>query len=156
MTGRPAYLSRVLVALPLVLLLAVPCSGLAAQSVIISGDPGSLDIGTASAGAPLDPASDATTTYTVTTSAAGQRIVARLDAPMPRGVTLTIELTAPTGAASAGEVTLSTVDQTVVGDIPSAGSYSSLAITYRLSAATSAGPVATAARSVIFTVVSGT
>jgi hypothetical protein len=156
MPARSASSSRLIFALSFGLLLAIPGSRLAAQSVTLSGDPGSLAIGTATAGAPLDPVSDATTTYTVATSAAGQQIVARLDAPMPGGVTLSITLTAPTGAVSMGEVTLSTVDQTVVGSIPAAGTYAGLAITYQLSSATSAGPVATAARSVVFTVVSGT
>lgn len=156
MPAPPVSPWRLLVALSFGLLVAVPCSRLAAQAVTLSGDPGSLAIVTATAGAPLDPVSDATTTYTVTISAPGQEIVARLDAPLPNGVTLAITLTAPTGAVSIGEVTLSTVDQTVVGSIPAAGTYAGLAISYQLSAGTSAGPLATSARSVVFTVVSGT
>jgi hypothetical protein len=58
-------------------------------------------------------------------------------------------------AANAGEITLSTVDQTVVGSIPSAGTYAGLAITYRLAAATAAGPVPTTVRTVVLTVVPG-
>ncbi|HEX6964673.1 MAG TPA: hypothetical protein VF166_02665 [Gemmatimonadaceae bacterium] len=142
-------------ALSLALLILVPCASLAAQTIAVSGDPGPLTVGTATPGAPLDPASDASTTYTVTTTAPGQKIVARLDAPMPAGVTLSILLTAPGGAASAGEVVLSTIDQTVVGSIPTPDSYAGLTITYRLKASTSAGSIPTTAGSVVLTVVPG-
>lgn len=144
-----------LIALSLGILLAMPSARLWAQTVVVSGDPGMLTVGSATPGSPLDPASDASTTYTVTTTTAGQRIVARLDAPLPNGVTLTVSLTPPGGTANAGEVTLSTVDQTVVGSIQTAGTYSGLAITYRLVATTAVGPVPTAVRSVVFTVVPG-
>jgi len=51
-----------------------------AQSVVVSGDPGLLAVGTATAGLEPDPARDATTTYAVTTTAPNQKIMARLDA----------------------------------------------------------------------------
>jgi len=155
MSERQAHTSAVLIAVSLGILLAMPCHRLWAQTVTVSGDPGMLTVGSAPPGSPLDPASDASTTYTVTTTAAGQRIVARLDTPLPSGVTLTVSLTPPSGAANEGEITLSTVDQTVVGSIPAAGTYSGLAITYRLAAVTAAGPVPTTVRSVVLTVVPG-
>lgn len=136
------------------ILLVVPASQLDAQEITFSGDPGLLTIQFATAGYAPDPASDVSTAYTVTTIAPQQRIVARLDAPLPSGVSLTIALTPPVGVASTGDVVLSTVDQTVVASIPTAGTYSGLAVTYRLSASTAAGPVPTDVRSVVFTVVS--
>lgn len=152
---HPRARGSALSALSLALLLLAPRGALAAQTITVSGDSGPLTISTATPGAPLDPASDASTTYSVTTTASGQKIVARLDTPMPAGVTLSIMLTAPGGAASAGEVTLSTTDQTVVGSIPAPSTYAGLTITYRLTASTSAGPIPTTASAVLLTVVSG-
>lgn len=134
---------------------AIAAARLGAQSITVSGDPAVLTVRTATPGVEPDPVSDATTTYAVTTTSANQRIVARLDAPLPTGVTLTIQLAAPSGAASRGEVSLTTVDQEVVGPIPTPGTYTGLAIIYRHVATVKAGPVPTTARAVTITVVSG-
>ncbi|HEY2064777.1 MAG TPA: hypothetical protein VGG84_02385 [Gemmatimonadaceae bacterium] len=125
---------------------------LGAQTIATSGDPAALVVRSAVAGADLDPAVDAGTTYTVTTAAPNQRIVARLDAPLPPGVTITIRCAAPSGAASRGDVTLTSTDQEVVGPIPTIGTYSALAIVYKLSATVKAGAVPTTARSVTMSV----
>jgi hypothetical protein len=134
--------------------LAMP-SVVSAQSVAVSGDPAVLTVGTATAGREPDPARDAATTYTVTTTAANQKLVARLEAPLPAGVSLTIQLAAPSGATSRGQVALTTSDQEVVGPIPAPGSYAGLAIVYTHVATVSAGPLQPTARVVILTVTTG-
>lgn len=126
---------------------------LGAQTITMSGDPATLVVHTAVAGAELDPVSDAGTTYAVTTTAANQRIVARLDAPLPPGVTITMQCAAPNGAGSRGAVMLTTSDQEVVGPIAVPGTYSALGVVYTLTATLKAGPVQTTARSVTISVV---
>lgn len=126
-----------------------------AQTIAVSANPAVMTVSTATAGFEPDPVSDASTTYAVTTTAANQKIVARLDAPLPAGVTLTIQLAAPSGVVSRGQVPLTTLDQEVVGAIPSAGTYMGLAVVYRLAATVRAGPVPTTARTVTITVVAG-
>jgi hypothetical protein len=126
-----------------------------AQSVAVSGDPGALVVATATAGRQPDPARDASTTYAVTTTVANQKIVARLEAPLPVGVSLTIQLAAPPGATSRGQVALTTIDQELIGPIPTPGSYAGLAIVYTHTAAVSAGPIPVTGRLVILTVTGG-
>jgi hypothetical protein len=134
---------------------AITAARLGGQVVVVSGDPGPLTIHMATPGLEPDRVSDATTTYVVTTTGANQKIVARLDAPPPAGVTLTIQLTAPSGAASRGQVALSTLDQEVVGPIPTAGTYAGLAIVYTHSATVKAGPIPMTARAVTISIVAG-
>lgn len=127
----------------------------AAQTIAVSGDPGPVTVQTATAGSQPDPVSESTTTYSVTTTAPNQKIVARLESPMPNGVTLAVQLVAPPGASSLGAVTLTTTDQDVVGPIASPESAAGLTVKYVLSATVSAGPVATSTRTVIFSIVAG-
>jgi hypothetical protein len=132
---------------------AVGIARLGAQTVVVSGDPATLIVHAAAAGGELQPVTDAMTTYAVTTTSANQKIVARLDAPPPLGVTLMIQLAAPSGAASRGPVTLSVLDQEVVGPIPSPGTYAGLAIVYTHSASVKAGPIPMATRTVTISIV---
>jgi hypothetical protein len=141
-------------ALAVLAVLALPAV-MSAQAVVVSGDPGALIVSTAAAGLEPDAFHDATTTYAVTTSAPHQKITARLDAPLPAGVTLTIQLTPPPGATSRGAVALTTLDQELVGPIPTPGSYAGLAIVYAYSATVKAGPIPGTARVVVLSVVPG-
>src|SRR5262245_41129215 len=74
----------------------------------VSGNPAAMNITTATPGSAPSPVSDASTTYAITTNETNRKIVASLDANMPSGLTLAVALQAPTGATSAGSVTLST------------------------------------------------
>jgi hypothetical protein len=140
-------------ALTIALALSAFASKVSGQ-ITVSGNPGALTITSAAApGAGLQPASDASTTYSITTTAPNQKIVAHVNANLPAGVTLKLELAAPAGASSAGPVSLTTSDTEVVGAIPVAGTYPGLTITYTLSANVSAGVVATTPYSVVFSVV---
>jgi hypothetical protein len=129
---------------------------LGAQSVAVSGDPGLLSVHSATPGASLDPVSNAATTLAVTTTKPNQKIVARLDAPLPDGITLTIQLGAPDGSLSRGQVRLATTDQELVGGIPTTGTHPGLAIVYTLDATVGAGPLPATARTVVISVVDGT
>jgi hypothetical protein len=127
---------------------------LAGQTITVSGDPAVLVVHSAVAGLEPDPASEAASTYAVTTTAVNQRIVARLDAPLPDGVALTVRLAAPTGATSRGPVRLSMADQELV-IVPTPGSHAGLAVAYTLTATARAGPTSTMSRAVTLTVVNG-
>jgi hypothetical protein len=144
-----------LAALVAMVAIAMPATALRAQTIAVSGDPGVLTVHSATPGLDLDPVSDAATTGAITTTKPNQRIIARLDAPLPDGVTLTIRMAAPAGAASRGQVTLATADQELVGPIPAAGTYTGLAIVYTLDATVKAGPISATARAVIISVVDG-
>ncbi|HEX7118593.1 MAG TPA: hypothetical protein VF212_07395 [Longimicrobiales bacterium] len=139
-------------------LLAGLCLGAAtparAQRLSVSGDPAPLVVSTAVPGFAPDPVTDATTTYDVTVGPGQSRIVARLDAPLPPGVTLMVELVPPTGGTSLGPVALTTADQDVVVDIPTSTIEAGLQIRYTLAATPDAGVVAAQTLQVTFTVVS--
>ena len=95
---------------------------------------------------------DATTTYTVKARNKNNpvKIMARLNAAMPPGMTLTVEMQAPNGATSAGPVTLDATDRELVGEITSP-SAQTRGITYTLSATPAAGVVTPQSRTVTFT-----
>ncbi len=86
-------------------------------------------------------------TYGIATNETNQKIVASLSAPLPKGVSLAVNVSAPAGAKSAGSTTLSTRPTDVVTGI-TAVSASALPIAYAMSAHKSAG---TAANTVIVT-----
>ena len=129
----------------------VPSAGSQTATITVSANPGALTVSTAMAGSAPLPASDASTTYSLQSETGGQKITAVLDAPLPAGLTLEVELAAPAGAVSAGRISLSTVQRTVVLDIP-AGQFSGLSINYYLTAATSAGVVPSDVRTITFTI----
>ena len=131
-------------ALMLVVLLAF-ASRMAAQGppprLRVSGDPGLLRITTAVAGSAPTGVSDVLTTYDVRVSSSSvKRITARLNAPMPAGVVLTVTLVPPTGATSMGPVVLDAIARDVVVNIT--GVNSTHAITYQLNATVAAGVIA--------------
>jgi hypothetical protein len=121
----------------------------AINEISTSGSPNALVVSTATAGSQPDQVSNALTTYAITTNQA-RKITAGLDSDMPSGVLLKVNLAS--GGTSAGDVTLSGTDATVVsavGPIAESGK----AITYKLSASVDAGVVASAQKTVTFTIV---
>ncbi|HEX7049325.1 MAG TPA: hypothetical protein VF188_03850 [Longimicrobiales bacterium] len=114
----------------------------AINEIAVSGDPGSLVISSATAGGAPDPVTDASTTYDITTNETGKTITAVLDAVMPTGLTLTIELVAPSVGTSAGPVTLTDVAANAVTGISNVAE-TGLGITYTLSATAAAAVTAT-------------
>ncbi len=74
----------------------------------------SMTINSATAGSNPDNASDAATSYAVTTNGTLKKITAALGTAYAGGISLALSLTAPTGGTSAGSVTLTTVAQDLV------------------------------------------
>lgn len=121
------------------------------NAITVSGNPGTLTINSAVAGSAPTNAVDATTTYAVTTNNTAIKVTAALSSNMPSGVTLTASLVAPTGATSAGAVSLSTTSQSLVTGIANIAQ-SGLSITYTLSATVSAAQVTNATNTVTYTI----
>lgn len=120
-----------------------------AQTITVSGNPGTTSIDAAVAGQDLTDATNSTTTYKVVTRTnKPAKITAVLSTALPAGVTMQITLAAPAGATSTGPVTLSTVAQDVVTGIPGGRNVSGLTITYQLSSTLAAGVVALSSRTV--------
>jgi hypothetical protein len=124
-----------------------------AQTLTVSGSPANLVINTAIAGQPPTSDNDVTTTYTVKAQNKNTpiKITARLNAIMPPGVTLTVNMVAPTGATSDGTVTLDATARELVGNITNTNAQTK-GITYTLSATAAAGVVAPQSRTVTLTV----
>ncbi len=126
----------------------------AINTMAVSGDPGALTITTATPGSPPTSVTDATTTWHFTTNQTGAKVQAALATNMPAGVTLTVDLQAPTAATSAGAVVLTTVATDLVTGITLLNE-SGKTITYSLSATAAAG-VVSGSKVVTYTVVAGT
>jgi len=129
---------------------AVSATG--AQSLSVSGSPAALKITTASAGSPPNAAVNSATTYTVTVRNKNQpqKITAQLDAAMPTGTTLTIDLSPVTKSTSVGPVDLATTPQDLVVDVVNTSSRTA-GITYTFNASSGAGVVPSSFRTVTFT-----
>jgi len=124
----------------------------AINEIEVSGDPGALVVNSATAGSEPTDDTDNTTTWDITTNGGtdGKKLTGAIDTDMPANTTLEINLTAPTGATSSGDVTLSTTAADAVTLIDSVAE-SALAITYTLSATIAAGVVAQASKTVTLT-----
>lgn len=120
------------------------------NEISVSGDPGALIINSATAGGDPVSVSDNTTTYSITTNETGKRISVTIDADMPAGVTLEVNMVEPTGATSTGNVVLSTTAVDAVTGISNVAE-TGLAITYTLSA-TAAAAVTAESRTVTLTI----
>jgi len=126
----------------------------AINQISVSGNPAALTVSTATAGSEPDEVTDASTTYNITTNGSSKKITGVLDSAMPSEVTLKVNLTAPTGASSAGDVTLSATAQNLVTGITKKAE-GTKGITYKLSATVAAGVVSSDTRTVTLTVTDG-
>ncbi|KPL02432.1 MAG: hypothetical protein AMJ90_05855 [candidate division Zixibacteria bacterium SM23_73_2] len=127
----------------------------AINEVSVSGDPGDLEVNTATAGSEPTADTDATTTWALTTNQSTKKMTGSIDEAMPANVTLQVNLTAPTaGGSSQGDVTLTTSDADLVTSIATVAE-SGLTITYTLSATVDAGVVAQDTRTVTLTLTDG-
>ena len=125
----------------------------AVNQIAFSGSP-SLTINTATAGSDLT-AATATANWAVTTNQTGAKISASLDSDMPSGLVLTVDLTAPATASSAGVKTLSSASVDLVTGITKLAA-GSLGVGYSLTASASAGVVSSTTRTVTYTITGGT
>lgn len=116
----------------------------AINDISVSGDPGTMFVSAAIAGSEPEEVSDASTTYSITSTGGtdNKKITASINSPMPTGVTLKINLDAPSGATSSGDVDIShaTNSLDVVVFIDSIAE-ADKTITYKLGATVAAGVV---------------
>ena len=125
----------------------------AVNSVTVSGSPAAMTITTATAGFAPNSVTNGVTTYTAKAKKATipQKITGMLNTVMPVGMTLTVNLAAPTGATSNGPVTLDATARDLVGNITNT-TVQTRSITYVISATPAAGVVAPQSRTVTFTI----
>lgn len=126
----------------------------AIDEISASGDPGALIVNSATAGSQPDAATDATTSYNVTTNGSSKKITGSIDSAMPVNTTLGVTLTAPTGGSSPGQVMLTITDQDLVTGISTLAE-SGMSISYQFSATAAAGVIASSNRTVTFTFTDG-
>ena len=124
----------------------------AINQISVAGSP-SLTINTATAGS-APTAATASATWAVTTNQSNAKITAQLDSDMPTGLSLTVNLGAPTGASSAGATALTSSSVDVVTGITKKAE-GSLSVGYSLSATTAAGVVSSTSRTVTYTITGG-
>lgn len=125
----------------------------AINQISFTGSP-SLVVNTAAAGAEPTSAS-ATVSWAVTTNQSNSKITASMNAGLPAGVTLTVDLAAPAGSVSAGPQALGTTAVDLVTAITQVAQ-SGLGVTYTLNATAAAGVVPSATRTVTYTITGGT
>jgi hypothetical protein len=122
----------------------------AINELSVSGNPAAMNVNAATAGSQPTQVTNSATTYAVTTNQSARKITGKLDSVMPDSVTLKINLTAPTGGTSLGDVTLTASDQDLVTGVSQLAE-ASLGITYKLSATVAAGVVSSTSRTVTLT-----
>ncbi|HBL37149.1 MAG TPA: hypothetical protein DDZ55_10095 [Firmicutes bacterium] len=116
------------------------------NDISVSGDPAPLIVTAGGA-----PATDSSTSYDLTTNGVALKITGEIDTDVPADTTLTVDLTAPTGATSLGPTLLSTTPADLVTGIGTVAE-TALGITYEFSALVTAGAVGTETRTVTFTI----
>ena len=126
----------------------------AINQISIAGAP-SLTITTAVAGSAPTSVTDASSTWAVTTNQSGATVSASIGSNMPAGLTLSVNLAAPTGATSAAYQTLTSTPIALVTAVTKQAQ-SGMSATYKLDATLAAGVVASATRVVTYTIGGGT
>ena len=119
----------------------------------VAGSP-TLAVTAAVPGNPPTTATAAGNTWAVTTNQSTAKITASIGVAMPAGVTLSANLGAPAGAASAGLVALGTAAVDVVTGITKLNA-SGLSLSYQLDATSAAGVVTSTTRVVTYTITGG-
>jgi hypothetical protein len=125
----------------------------AINQVAVSGTP-TLAISAAVAGGAPTSVTSTGNTWAVTTNQTNAKITASIGSAMPTGVTLSANLGAPSGATSAGYLTLSTTAVDVVTGITKLNA-TALSLGYKLDATSAAGVIASTTRVVTFTITGG-
>jgi hypothetical protein len=123
----------------------------AIDAIATSGNPSALVINSATAGSQLTSVTDAKTTYAVTTNGTGKKITGALDSSMPVNTSLIINLAAPSGASSAGNVTLTSTATNLVTGITQVAAPSNV-ITYTFNASVTAGVIPATTKTVTLTI----
>ncbi|MGE5581205.1 MAG: hypothetical protein ACM3X9_01565 [Bacillota bacterium] len=123
----------------------------AINEIATSGSPAALVINSAIAGFQPTDAVNSATTYAISTNQSAKKITGVLDNPMPANTSLKINLAAPSGATSSGNVELSNVAADLVTGITKVAE-SGKTITYTFSATVAAGVIPSTSRIVTLTV----
>lgn len=126
--------------------------GAQSNSINMTTSPGTLVVASATPGSAPSSNTNQVARYSVSVVTGRVKIVGQLDAPLPAGVTLTVQLIAPNGAISVGTVGLTTSPQDLVRFI-SVGQSSGLTVTLVLSASVGAGVVPFTSSHLILTLV---
>lgn len=126
----------------------------AINQIALSGSP-SLTISTATAGSQPTSATSTGATWAVTTNTTNAKVTAALDSDMPAGLTLKVNVAAPSVGSSAGAVALTAAGVDVVTGVTKVAE-SGMAVTYTLDATVAVGVVASGTRVVTYTVTGGT
>jgi hypothetical protein len=124
------------------------------DEISVSGNPGALIVNTADPGSQPTAVTDASTSFSITTNNSSRKITGSLDSAMPANTSLKVTLTAPTGGASAGQVTLNATAQDLVTGISTLAE-SGKTISYEFSATLDAGIISSSQRTVTFTIADG-
>jgi hypothetical protein len=124
----------------------------AISQISVAGGAHTLTINSATAGNAPDDATW-TTSWAITTNESDMKVTASIGAAMPSGTTLLVNLTNPTGASSAGAVSLDGSAKDLVTGISTLNE-ASLPLTYTVQATSLAG-VQTINKTVTYTVTSG-
>lgn len=125
----------------------------AINQISVAGTP-SLVINAAAAGSAPTSVTASGGTWSVTTNQTGAKITASIASAMPTGLTLSANLSAPTGASSAGLKPLGTTSVDLVTGITKLNA-SGLSLNYQLDATAAAGVVSSTSRVVTFTITGG-
>jgi Tfp pilus assembly protein PilV len=115
----------------------------------------SLTISTATAGSAPNSATFNTATWAVTTNQTGSKISASIASNMPTGLTLSVNLGAPTGGTSAGIKSLSTASVDLVTGVTKVAN-AGLTVGYTLDATVAADVQGPSTRLVTYTITGGT
>jgi len=124
------------------------------DEISVNGNPGALVVNTAVPGSQPTAATDASTSYSITTNNSSRKITGNIDSAMPDETALKVSLAAPTGGSSAGQVTLSTTAQDMVTGISTLAE-SGQSISYEFSATLAAGIISSSQRTVTLTIADG-
>jgi hypothetical protein len=122
--------------------------------IAFTGTP-TLTITTAVVGSNPTTVTLSTSRWAVTTNQTGAKITASIPTNVPAGLTLSVNLQAPTGGTSLGYKALTTVSVDLVTGITKRGQVNRT-VNYRLAATAAAGVVALTSRTVTYTITGGT
>jgi hypothetical protein len=76
------------------------------NEIAVAGNPVTMVVNAATPGSQPDVVTDNSTTYSIASNGTNIKITGSIDTPLPTGVTLKVDLAAPTGGSSAGDVPL--------------------------------------------------
>lgn len=123
-------------------------------ALTVSGSPATMTVSTAVAGMAPTPAVNGITTYFVRAKnpAGPQKIIAQINASMPAGTTLSINMAAPIGATSLGNVVLDVTAKDIVVNVDHVNGETQ-GITYTFTATIAAGVIPAQSRIVTLSIV---